>query len=236
METQAVIETFGAIIKEEKLHNLDANILPNSFVLEETEPFSGYHGKDLPTDPVPLYIYLLTKKRYRGEKILRATRSIHQYSEHPFDASPAELCIFNDTYFAIRVRNLSSFELIPEIQECFQGEGIQFMKKKTYNDKGIIKVRKFLDLELLDEGIYRDLEDPMMYYFEIPVKLRWKVFEVITRAVKNNLDNNNFDAALGVLYRKEILDVVRIYEKDCSLDRLKELRGTYLEEIRKFHL
>jgi hypothetical protein len=236
MEKATVIETIGAIIKEEKLQNLSSQILPNTFVLEESEPFSGYHGKDLPTDPVPLYIYLITKKRDRGEKILRATRSIRQYFQYHFDASPAELCIFNDTYFAIRVRSLESFDIIAELQSCFQGEGIQFMKLKKYNDKGIIKVRKFLDLEIMDEGIYRDLEDPMMYYFEIPVKLSWKVFETITRSVKNNLINNHFDAALGTVYRKDITDVIRIYEKECNLERLKELMNTYMEEIRKFHL
>lgn len=236
MKAGTIIETYGSIIKEENLQTLKSNILPNTFVLEETEPFSAYHGTTVPKDPAPFHIYLVTKKKYKGEKILRATRNIRQYFKTPFDGTPAELCIFNDVFQCIRVRNLPSFDLISELQQCYINEGIGLRRRKQYNNMGVIMLRKSMELEVLGEGLYKDLEAEHIQYFEIPQKLSWKAFVSITKTVKNNLENNNFDAAIGVLYRKDIVDLVRIYEKECSLERLEEIRATYDEYIHKYNL
>jgi len=55
----------------------------------------------------------------------------------------------------------------------------------------------------------------------------------VTFDIKNNLDNNNFDAALGFIFLKEMRELVRIYTHHCSTERLKAIREKYLEEIKK---
>ena len=72
MATTRIIETMGSISKVEKLKTLDNNILENTLVLEEIEPFPGYHGANLPTGYNPRAIrFLLISTHYR--KLLNFT-------------------------------------------------------------------------------------------------------------------------------------------------------------------
>ncbi|MCK4345031.1 MAG: hypothetical protein KAX05_07065 [Bacteroidales bacterium] len=230
-----IIETFGSITKFELLHTLESNILKNTFVLEILEPFPGYHGANLPSESAPHHIFLVTKRNYSSEEIWRVSQHIRQYFKHPFGARKAELHIFNTKLNSIRIKDLSSFTLIPELQSCYMSEGIEFRNKKTFNQGGLIKINKYFKLSEIEEGIFKDIANPNMYYLQIPFKLNWKHFETITYSIKNNLDNHNFDAALGVIYRQDLIDLVRIFETDSNLDRLKLLRERYLQEISIFH-
>ncbi len=228
-----MIETFGYITKEETLQTLSSNILENTFVLEAVTPFPGYHGENMPGSEKPHYIFLVTRKDYGLEKIVRTAKEIKKLLSIPFGARPAELHMFNSTFPAIRINHLSNFSDIPELQRWFGDMGISFMKKKTFNDAGLIRVTKHFRLEEVEEGIYRDLEDPLMHYFEIDTSLPWKMFEAITLRIKNNVSNNNFDAASGVLFIRDLMDIVRIYERSPGVERLRALREKYREEIEK---
>lgn len=64
----------------------------------------------------------------------------------------------------------------------------------------------------------------------------WYPFEQMTRSIKNNLENHNFDAALGVLYLEDLIDVIRLVDEDTSIQRLEKIKAMYLEEIRKANL
>jgi hypothetical protein len=161
---------------------------------------------------------------------------IRKNSELSFGARPAELFIFNKKYPAIRIKELKSFELVPELQNWYQDEGVFFIKNKTFNSNALIRVMKHFKLDEIEEGIYKDLGDPLMSYLQVPDRLTWKLFEKMTYYIKNNVENNNYDAAQGVVYLKDVMDVIRIYMKDFNLDLLKQLRAMYLEEFRKLHL
>jgi hypothetical protein len=228
-----MIETFGYITKEEKLQTLGTNILENTFVLETTAPFPGYHGENIPVSDKPQYIFLVTRKDYGLEKIIRTAREIKKFFDTPFGARPAELHMFNTTYPSIRLNHLPGYEVIAELQRWFTDMGINFMKKRSFNNMSLIRVTKQFRLEEVEEGIYRDLEDPLMHYLEIQSHLPWKMFEAITFRIKNNVSNNNFDAASGVLFISDLMDVVRIYERAPGTDRLRLLREKYMEETEK---
>ncbi len=234
MATTRIIETMGSISKVEKLETLDSNILENTLVLEEIEPFPGYHGANLPTGYNPCAVYLVNKKKHSTVRILRMTQAIRKYFKHEFDGTAAEICINNDVYNCIRLRNLESYSIIPELQKNFMHEGLKFMKKRKIKGEAIIELKKHFELEILDDGIYKDLEDPLMYYVEIPRHLNWHLFLKITTSIKHNIDNLNFDAAVGAIYLKDIIEVVRIFGKDISKDDLREIQEKYLGEIRKY--
>lgn len=230
------ISTIGSITKVEMLQGLKTNILENTFVLESSKPYPGYHGKNLPGTIKPHHIFLVTKEWYSYEDISRVSQSIKRNSSLEFGARPAEIFIFNSSYPAIRIKDLESFDRIPDMQTWFNDEGIFFRKRKKYYSQGVINVKKHFELEEIDEGIYRNLEDETMFYFNIPDLLPWKVFEKMTIQIRNNFDSSNFDAALGVIYMKEHQDIVRIYEKEPKLEFIKKLKAAYLEEIRKLDL
>ena len=224
----------GVISKVEKLETLNNNILENTLVLEEIEPFPGYHGANLPTGYNPTAVYLVLKKKLSTVQILRITQSIRKSFKHGFDGTAAQISINNDVFYCIRLRSLENYSLIPELQKSYLYEGLNFMKKKKIRGEGIIELKKHFELEKLDEHIYKDLVDPLMYYIEIPRHLSWQMFLDITTSIKHNIDMLNFDAAIGAIYLKDIIEVVRIFAKDMSKDDLNTIREKYLEELRKY--
>ena len=234
MAANKIIETMGSIAKVEKLETLNSNILENTFVLEEVEPFPGYHGANLPSGYNPAAVYLIIKKKLSSIKILRITQDIRKYYKNDFDGTAAYVCINNDVFNGIRLRNLTNLEVLPELQKNYMHEGIKFMKKKSIKGEGVIDLKKHFELEILGDGIYKDLEDPLMYYLRIPRQLSWQMFLDITTSIKHNLDNLNFDGAVGAIYLKDIIDVVRIFAKDMGLEDLSMIRQQYLDELRKY--
>jgi hypothetical protein len=229
-----IIETMGTIAKVEKLETLNNNILENTLVLEEIEPFPGYHGANLPSGYNPRAVYLVLRKKTSTVRIMRLTQQIHKYFKTSFDGTAAQISIHNDVLHCIRIRNLDNYSIIPDIQTCYMHEGLKFMKKRKIHGDGVIDITKHFELEKLGEGIFKDLEDPFMYYLQIPVHLNWSAFLEITTAIRHNLDDLSFDAALGAIYLKEIAEVVRIFTRDMGLEDLQKIRERYIEELRKY--
>jgi hypothetical protein len=231
MPDKNIIKATGTIIKEEMLTNIEHTIMPNTLVLESSLPFPGYHGSNLPEKSSPNMIYLVTENRYDGEDILRAAKRVKRIFTEKFDASYGKAVIYSSTYYFIRIKNLGCFDCIAELQEAFTREGIVFMKKRPVSTEALIKIQKFFFLEKMDEYLYRDTEDYLMYYFEIPEKPEWSFFKKITVYIRGNIDNYTFDAALGVVYHEEVKDLVRIYAKDITIDQLHFIRRKYLYEL-----
>jgi len=234
MSQNRIIETMGSIAKVEKLETLSSNILENTLVLDEIEPFPGYHGANLPTGYNPHTVYIILKKKLSTVRIMRLTQDIRKYFKHDFDGTAASVCINNDVFDCIRVRNLENYSYIPELQKNYLHEGVKFMKKREIKGDGIIEIRKHFELEELEPGIFKDLEDSHMHYIEISRHLNWPMFLEITTSIKHNIDNLHFDAALGAIYLKEIIDMVRIFTKDLSLDELRTIKNMYSEELKKY--
>ena len=234
MTTTRIIETMGTISKVEKLKTLDTNILENTLVLEEIEPFPGYHGANLPTGYNPRAVYLVNKKKFSTVKIHRMTQEIRKTVKFDLDGTAAEICINNNVFNCIRLRNLPSYSVIPELQKNYMHEGMKFRKKNNISGEAIIELKKHFELERMDDGIYKDLLDPFMFYLEVPRHLNWHLFLEITTSIKHNIDNLNFDAAVGAIYLKDIIEVIRIFAKDMSLEDLRIIRKKYVDEIRKY--
>lgn len=230
-----LIEVCGYVIKEETLATLENNILPHSWVLESLRPFPGYHGENLPDTSDPRSLFLMVHNGYTFEELARMVQTIYQRCTYTFNACEGTIYFHPYTYHCIRLKYLSSFEFIPQLQEFFEQQGVKFMKKRDVEQEGIIQIHKnFLVQEEQESGIYRDIYNPVKSYIELPEKVEWSDFKRYTHHIKNNLIDNNFDAALGVFFRKKgIVDVVRIYDSDQSLEKLQTLKAYYQEEIRK---
>jgi hypothetical protein len=235
MKNFKIIETLGGVAKEESLVTLVDHIMPNSFVLETLEPFPGYHGTNLPLDSKPISVFLITKVKYSTEKILRITHNIKKYFANSFDAVPGTICIQNEILPCIRIRELDNYEFIGDLQKCFFSEGIIFAKKRNIKSDAIIKLKKHFTIQEIGEGIYKDIDDHSMFYLRINHQLTWQMFMQITQRIRNNIDLSNFDAGLAAIYTKDILDVVRIFSNDISLEKLKLLKEKYNQEIEKIH-
>ncbi|MBN1598462.1 MAG: hypothetical protein JW894_09220 [Bacteroidales bacterium] len=227
-----MIETIGSLAKEEQLKTVEHYIMSNSFVLQNLEPFPGYHGSNLPTENVPDTFFLITTEEYSSDMIFRIADNIKHFTDFKFKASPGKICIDNDSYPFVRVRGLQDYKPVKEIQRYFMDAGIKYQKKKEIDAVGLIELRKVFILENVTENIFNDKEDNM-HYLLINKQLSWGRFKNLTYWVKNNLDDNNFDAALAVVYGRRVYDMVRIYMQNETIERLEAIRHKYLEGIQR---
>jgi hypothetical protein len=225
------LETIGAVSKKETLVSADMNC--NHLILETSEPFPGYHGANLPPNLHTDSLFMVTKLMYNDEKIIRSIQQIKAGEDHPeFDGTPGTVHIYNKPVGVIRIKE-TTYDKIPALVKLFEETGIEFKKKKKISPyQSIIKIRKFFKMHMIEDGIYQDDVIPQMHYLAIPKNLRWQSFEKITMDIKYNIDDNNFDAALVyVFYEEGIMDLVRIFDLNSSLKKLKCIREKYLEKI-----
>jgi len=235
MSEKKIIETVGYITKEEKLENFKHDSISSMFVLETIEAFPGYHGKNLPTDnKPPEFVFFITKQKYPTEFISRIKRNISEYFKTDVNISKAYINAFNKSLPAIRLRSCKNIDNIPELISILKNEGIKFAKKQELNTETLIKVQRSFIFEEISEGIYKDLDKENTFYLSVPHNLKWHQFKEITFNIKNNIENNNFDAAQGYFYRKSgIEDVVRIFDTETKEENLAQIKEKYLNEIKK---
>jgi hypothetical protein len=233
MKTNGTIESVGVLLKEETLQTVEHYVLENTMVLESIEPFPGYHGENMPTGTKPDSLFLITDKFYPVETIFRVSQHLCCYQNIPIDATPVEIFILNSTLNGVRIRGLSNYSLIAEIQGCYMDKNVRFMKRKSFNAPGLMRITKIFMIEKLDDHIFRDLEDENTYYLAVPYHFNWNLFRKVTLNIKNNLDNSNFDCASGFIYLKDMMEFVRVYVHNPEIGRLKIIREKYLEEIVK---
>lgn len=223
----------GTLLKEETLQTVDHCIMPNTLVLESLEPFPGYLGDNLPCDTKPDSLSLITDKLYPIEDLFRISQYIGADKHIRLDACPVEIFIHNTTINGIRIKGLTSYTSISDLQGCYIDKGIFFLKGKYLKGPSLIRVNKVFSLEHIEDNIYKDHDDDLTWYVSIPYHFNWELFKAVTMNVKNNLDNSNFDCALGFIYQKIIIEFVRIYGKNMDSNRLRLIRNKYLEEIRR---
>jgi hypothetical protein len=233
METSGILQSLGVLIKEEALQTVEHYVLENTLVLENNEPFPGYHGTNLPTDTMPDSLFLITDRPYSHERIFRLSQHICCYQNIVVDSCPVEISIQNTILPGIRIKGLNNYALITELQGCYLDKEIGFAKMKNINSPGLIRVTKVFTIEKLDDFIFRDISDANTFYLAIPYHFNWNLFKLVTRNIKNNLDNSNFDCASGFIYFKELMEFVRIYGLNADIVRLRIIRQKYLDEIAK---
>ena len=231
MQPNYIIETIGKIEKKETIVSVEND----DMVLESLHPFPGYHGTTIPDQTNPKSIFLVMKSKESDEDVIRKTVTVREKFSSKFDASPGIITVFNKLEPCIRIKDLENYALISELISLYKEQGITFQKgKKISSYYGWMRIKKFFVIDEVNDGIYMDKDTPEMGYFEVPAKLDWDVFEKITVDLKHNIEDNNFDAALGTLYRKTGLkDIIRIYDTNVCLGECLFLRDKYLTEIKK---
>ena len=239
MKDNNAIETLGKIVKKEILGNIEPELSAGFLLLENMYPYPGYHGDTIPDyhELIPDSIFGVTKLSYEDETVLRAAHEVRKIFNKKFDVATGQVNVFNEMQPCIRIKFLQSFSDVPEIFELFNKQGIQLAKyKKVEPHDGLIKIKKFFELEVLEPGIYMDIIDPDMCYLQLPEYIDWHTFEKITLSMKRNMDDNKFDAAQALIFRKNcVIDCVRIYDHHIKHDKIISIRDRYLNEIKRLH-
>ncbi|MBN2612088.1 MAG: hypothetical protein JXB00_11075 [Bacteroidales bacterium] len=236
MKTQSIIETTGNITKMEVLSNVEYDILPGSLVLTNKKPFPGFKQEQQPDElkkPLQSY-YLVLMYRYFPEKLERIAKALNNESIIECCSSIGEIILQNNIFPCIRIKRLKADRILIDIQEFYKKNDIKFLAYKKINAEAKIKVFKHFRIIEIEEGIYRDLSEGEKFYINIPIQLNWKLFDYFIKRVKSNLNNSNFDAALGVINRfTGPEDVIRIYDHDKTLERALEIKRYFYKEFKK---
>jgi hypothetical protein len=234
MKQTEVIETIGSITKMESLDSFEEDVLPNSMVLKNTDPFPGYRAKiSGANQDKPRSIFIILRYRYAPEKINHINRDMMASRITDCHPSFGEIITRESILPCIRIKYIKDYSLIPVIQNFYKRNDLKLMDYKHFNGPARIKIFKAFRLTEIAEGLYRDLNDGEKIYIHIPHAINWKRFDHITKKIKYHINNPNFDAALGVIYRfcgPE--DVIRIYDQEKTLERAIQLRKIFVKEVK----
>jgi hypothetical protein len=236
MEKQLLQNAYSILTKEEDVKTLDHHIIPGTFVVEITHPFPGYYFSSdfITSNSKPQSILMVLKGAISIEFFYRKIAKIKKYSEFSFKADMAELQIYNQKFFTIRVMGLDAYEQIAELQRYFKDEGFLLKKQQNVAAKALIKISKFSDYELIS-GVYHSVDNSHFNYFPVDKDITWKMFEHITLKIRHNFNHKKFDAALGVLfYQGKVVDVIRIYTKELNDSEILKLQTMYKAELLNF--
>jgi hypothetical protein len=231
MEYSSAIETIGSITKMENLQSIDNNTLENSLVLKNINTFPGFKFPNNTTKPASIFIILRFK--YDPEKINRILQELTNKKIVNRYPSQGEIITQNALLPCIRFKSLPDFSYIPVLQDFLTSHDLQLMPFQSIDCNARIKLFKTFKIIEIYDGIYRDLIDGEKIYIKIPNSLNWRRLEHITKKIKYNLTDKNFDAALGVIYRFcGAEDVVRIYDSNKTLERALLLKKNFINEIK----
>lgn len=228
------IEISGTIIKKESLVAINSEISNNILILESAHAFPGYHGI-VPEEEIPASLFLITKKKYSKESVIRSAMALRKSLKMDLDIVSARVTFRNNDVATIRIKGLSNYAILPQLIQALSDEGYRFERFKTVKEfSSIIQVKKEFLLDEIEDGFYTDQNNSEFHYFAMEKELKWYAFEKAIMDIKYNTDDNNFDAALATFYRAGgVIDLVRIYKKDLSLDELKKIKDklcTYIRE------
>jgi hypothetical protein len=236
MEHNEIIETIGSITKMENLRSLEQDILKNTLVLKNVDPFPGYstQNSNISSGNKPGSIFIILRYRYAPEKINRINKDLAASRITSCYPSFGEIITRDAILPCIRIKGLDAYDTIPVVQNFFKRNDLKLMDFRKIDSTARIKIFKTFRLVEIGEGLYRDLNDGEKIYIRIPFALNWKRFDFVTKKIKYNLKDHNFDAAMGTIYRfcgPE--DVIRIYDQNKKLERALELKKMYLKEIKR---
>lgn len=239
MERNQTIETIGSITKKERLKHLDRNILPNTLVLKTINPFPGIRNNmDGFMTRIPESLFIILRYRYSSEKIHRIYAKLKQKNKLTVLPGHGEIIHGSGILPCIRIKGLEDYTQLEAIQSHLLKNDLQLMTYKELDNDCKIKIFKNFKLVEIGDGLYRDLIDIHKVYIRIENPINWKRFDTVINKIKFNLEDNQFDAALGVIYRfSGSENVIRILDRQVTLKRAIELRKAILKEFKnEIHL
>jgi len=235
------IHSLGYLLKKEKLATLVSDHAFPELLLESLDPYPGFLNEyAVPTtarEQKQRSVFLIIRNFdvCHEDDFIRITMHIKCDHQVKFDAALSSISLFNEPATAIRF-NMEDFSQLPELISHYRQVGIKpLANKKVKPYQSLIKIRRYFDLIVMAEGIYKDADIEDTYYIRVPLFMTWNEFEKATITIRNNCDQKTYDAAQAAIYNKAgIVELVRIYGSDTDLMNLQSLQHKYnIETERK---
>lgn len=233
MKTQILIQVSGAIIKEESIVPITANIMEHTFVAEANMPYANYYGVapfNMPTKPNSLFLF--TDHYYTLEEALRFAKLIDLCCMQTLNIAVSVLEFSDGHYPAIRIKNFPDYKMIHKLQECFAEQGVKFAKKVHIGNSAVIRTNKYFSLEKIDENIYLDHLQEKTGYIALSKLINQDYFTEVINNIRNNTNCPMFDAARGaIVLDSRITDIIRIYSGHLDIDLFKCIQNKFERSV-----
>ncbi len=234
------IQSLGYILKKEKLASLASDHAYPELLFESLEPYPGFYEEYfVPTtarEQRPRSVFIVIKKFdvCHEDEFIRMSMHIKRDHDIKFDAALSSINLFNKPATTIRV-NMDDYSQLPDLINHYKQVGVNYLANKQVKPfQSLIKIQRYFDLEVMAEGVYKDLDKEDTYYIRVPLYMTWDEFEKATIAIRNNFDYKTYDAAQAAIYNKQgIIELVRIYDRNADLPKLQSLQNKYVIEVER---
>ncbi len=228
----ATKELIGKIIIQENINTINDNKIPKTFVIDVPDPYKFYYNRFTEINK-PNSIIFVTKTPNSFENILRKTKKINKVYNLELDGAKCEVTINSRKLNGIRVRGINRYNEIEQIQLYYKDEGFEFAKSEKFSETdSLIRINRFFNIEELNGGTYKSVNETDVYYIEVPKLMSWEDFRTYTFEIKNNLADSNYDIAKGIFYvNGGITEMLRVVKPKINVDFLKTIQQKYIEKL-----
>ncbi|MEI6062908.1 MAG: hypothetical protein WCR72_19545, partial [Bacteroidota bacterium] len=156
------IRSSGYVLKKEKLASMALDRAFTELLLVSFDPYPGLHeeyflptsGKDKKTGSV--FIVVRNFDACHEDELIRITMDIKREHQIHFDIALSVVHVFKEPVFAIRV-HMEDYGRLHELISLYRKAGVNFQSNRKVNPTlSLIKIRRFFDLENIEDGIYKD--------------------------------------------------------------------------------
>ena len=180
------------------------------------------------------HCYLLVKKSINcfQDIIHRYTRDNSAKFKHRLHVTPGQMSFHNTDYQCVRI-NTNEAEFTQDLITDLKSLGIEFIADSKVNSyKSLIYYKKYIEFIQISDGIYQDANLPARYFFTIPQRVDYDIFETKMKEIKNKCGFNLFDSFEAHFFLKdEILDFAGIYSEHCDENRFRELKEQLIDKF-----
>jgi len=227
MKPSAIIESCGQVTKEENL--MFSPLVKTEYAVMESElPFPEYYRSI--KSGFPKYFYFLIEHSKTSSQLMRTAQELKDSKLLNFYVTTGSVIINDKIYECIRLKGACEVQVLEELIHLYKSADVKLYKRaQVAEGSAIMCLKKFYYLDLFEEGIYLDKDNSHIGYFPIGKQLEWHEFVRLTRIVRNNFNEFLFDAALGSIQRRgKTEEIVRIYAKEISCEKIMAIREKYL--------
>ncbi len=231
-------EGIVGITKKEEIANVPSGKKFKILILESNS-YPGYYAiADFPVETVSMKeksLYLVLDKHHLclNDCLMRKVQKTRNRIEQDLFMCPGEIEVYGKRHPCIRIRDADE-QMLQRVIGELEHLGVEFHPFESIKKQmSFIFVRKFVELETIHQGIFKNRLTSNEFYFEIPDELQWDDFADITEEVKYNSNNLMFDAALAtmIISHCRFMDCVRIFTEYFVLQNMIEIRKYYLKEF-----
>ena len=215
----------------------------NNLIVLESDPEQGYFFRgNLPEQTKNIndhHLYLVVRKTIPcfQDRIIRHAHYIENELKLNLHISPGQMTFENEAHSCVRIR-VSELDLLQDFIDDLEEMGIEFFYGRRFRHfqpyESFVQFKKYINLEKLDEGVYRNMDDNNSHFVEIPSDIDYSLFETMITDIKNNCELNMFNTALVYFHLKDkILNMAALYSRECNEERLPMLVEFLDKEIKR---